>query len=88
MANYDMNNPVQAVLAQISQFRSQVHQQLMKLPAPSPARQTLQSIDQQMAGLENQVRGGTIKGIPGFNQVTSKIAGFNTQIQNTLRMRR
>lgn len=82
------NDPIQATLQQISKFRQSINAQLMKLPAPDPARQTLQNIDQQMASLENQVRGGTIKGVPGFNQVTQKISQFGTQIQNTLGMRR
>jgi hypothetical protein len=50
------NNPLQQMLEDIGKFRGQINTQLLRTPAPDPARKTLQSVDHRMSKLESEIR--------------------------------
>lgn len=51
-----MQDPIQKVLEDLGKFRGQVNTQLMRLPVPDPARDTLQRVDRGLSELERNIR--------------------------------
>lgn len=49
-------DPIEQVLRDLSQMRGRAHNDLLRLPAPSPFKRGLQEVDRILGGVEDDIR--------------------------------